>query len=242
MKKKIFIVLLAVIATVVAWNYPLTEEVNVDGVLLQKKVPYYVRAFGLFYRSWMYKDLANEIVGAEAGDLRKVLAILDWVNGNIMYGVPEGLRTVDDYSYNTVIRQYGTSEQINEVFAMLCLYAGIEAGWDRCYNADKSRTVIFAFAKVDNRWLILDVINRKYFLNREGAVASVSDYLKGDVALSDGESAAYKEYLDDIKEMYRESVSQKGGRALFERLVLEFKNTFMLRQEGARTGKDRGKR
>ena len=241
MNKKIFIAVLIAIAAIVAWNYPLTEQVNIDGVSFEKKVPYYVKAFGLFYRDWMYKGLAGEIAGKESDDLKKVLAILSWVSGNIMPDVPRGLKETDDNSFNVIIRQYGTKEQVNEVFAMLCLYAGVQAGWDKCYNADKSKTVIFAFAKVKNRWLIFDVPRHRYFLNKNGDVASVRDYLKGDVVLSGDESAAYKEYLDDIKEMYHESVSQPEGRALLERLALKFRNMFMFRQKNVRTGKDGAK-
>jgi hypothetical protein len=225
--KRVFMLVLLLAAAVVTLNYPLTEEGTIGGEPYAKKMPLYVKACGLVYREWMYKDLAREITAGCKGDLAKVIAIFDWVANNIMPDIPPGLKAVDDYSYNAVIRQYGTKEQVNEVFAILCLTSGIQAGWDLCYNADKSESVIFAFALVDGRWLIFDIARHKYFLNAQGRIASVHDYIKDNVVLSDGESSAYKEYLDDIKEMYGELAKgpepARGGRfAAFAEAVRDF--------------------
>jgi hypothetical protein len=233
MDKKLIIFLLLLTAAAASLVYPLTEEGTINGEQYVKKVPLYVKACGLIYRGWMYRDLAREITEKKTGDLDKTIAIFDWVSNNIVPDVPAGLKVVDDYSYNAVIRQYGTREQVNEVFAILCLTSGIQAGWDRCYNADKSESVIFAFALVGGRWLIFDVVRHKYFLNRQGGIMSVHDYLRDDAALSASDAVAYKEYLDDIKDMYGE-ISQEVERPLgrFGQFVGWIKEAISMRKKG----------
>lgn len=219
MSKRYLFIVLILLAAAVAWNYPLSDHFTINGEVFERKVPLYAKASGLLYRDRMYKDLSGEIVGKQRGETGKVLLILDWISANIMPEIPAGLKEIDDFSYNVVIRQYGTKEQLSEVFATLCLNAGIQAGWDRCYNADKTENIVFAFAYADKRWLIFDVARSKYFMNRFGRIASVHDCLNGNIVLSADETGLYKEYLEDIKEMYNELASQPEYRTPLQQVM-----------------------
>jgi hypothetical protein len=199
MKKILIIAAIALIAANGICNYPVTYTVNVGGKQVEKRMPLYVKAGGFYYRNWMYKDLVREIVGREDDAANKVLAILSWTNKNITVGTPKGAREAVDYPLDVITRRYGTEEQIEDVFTTLCSYAGLSAGYDTCYNSDRSKGIILSFVKIDGRWLMFDASIGKHFVNKQGKVASVSDSINGNIALSDKEAAVYKEYLDSIK-------------------------------------------
>lgn len=199
MKKILIIAAIVLITANSICNYPVTYTVNVDGKQVEKRMPLYVKAGGFFYRNWMYKDLVREIVGREDEAVNKALAILSWTNKNVMAVVPKGAQESADYPLDVIMRRYGTEEQSEDVFTTLCSYAGLRAGYDKCYNADKSKGIVLSFVRIDGRWLIFDSSRGKYFVNKQGKVASVSDCINSNVALSNKEAAIYEEYLDNIK-------------------------------------------
>lgn len=188
-----------IILAVAVWNWPVKYRVGVDGVLLERKIPLYAKACGYLYRDWMYKDIVKDITYARNDDLDKILAILSWTRENIRYGVPAGLKTVDDHPLNIVIRQYGAGDQLNDVFTILCSYAGYKSGTTKCFNADRTRSIILSLVREKGEWLIFDAVNGKYFLNRKGGIGSVGDYEKGNILLEPEDAAKYKEFLDGLK-------------------------------------------
>jgi len=222
-KRVLLVAALAVIVAVTAWNYPMTYRIGVDGKVCEKKIPFYAKACGFLYRDWAYKDLVSGIIGREEDETRKALAILDWTDINIMRGIPSGLKTMDDHPLNIIIRQYGAVDQIEDVFTILCSYAGMEAGWDKCYNADRSKNVILSFVKVSGRWLVFDASQNKYFMNVEGEIASVDDCAGGNVIMSNEDVASYGEYLKNIKGAYREYSTRPDQQKPFRRVIFELK-------------------
>lgn len=225
-KKILLITTLAVIIAVTAWNYPMTYHVGVDGKVYEKKIPFYAKACGFLYRDWAYKDLVREIIGREGDESKKVLAILDWADKNIMRRIPAGLKALDDHPLNIIIRQYGAADQVEDVFTILCSYAGMEAGWDKCYNAERSKSLILSFVKVDGRCLIFDASRNKYFVNRRGKIASVDDCVRGNIMLSDEDAALYREYLDNIKDTRGEYSTRPDEQKPLRRIIFELKNLF----------------
>lgn len=225
-KRILLITALAVIVAVTAWNYPMTYHIGVNGKIYEKKVPFYAKACGFLYRDWAYKDLVREIIGREMDETKKALAILDWADKNIMRGIPSGLKTLDDHPLNIIIRQYGAADQVEDIFTILCSYAGMEAGWNKCYNADRSKYVILSFVKVNDRWLIFDASRNKYFMNAEGKIASVDDCAGGNIVMSNEDAALYGEFLNNIKDTYSEYSIRPDEQKPLKRVIFELKNIF----------------
>jgi hypothetical protein len=202
-KRTLSFIAIAIALFIAAWNLPLTYYIGVDGVVMEKKIPSYAKICGFLYRDWMYKDIVHDIVrGDKEDDMAKVLAILHWVNTNIISTIPDGIKVVDDHPLNIIIRRYGTKEQLEDIFTILCSYAGFKSGMGKCYSADKKSRIVLSFVRVGSRWAIFSAAENKYFLNNAGQIGSVEDYLCGKIIIPDGsKDAYYKEYLDDVRDV-----------------------------------------
>jgi hypothetical protein len=226
MRKRILCAVLICIIAIAVWNYPLTYRIGIDGQLLEKKIPFYAKACGFLYRDWAYKDLVRGIAGGESDETKIVLAILGWTHDNIMAGVPRGLKTIDDHPLNIIIRQYGAEDQSEDVFTILCSYAGMPADWGRCYDADRTSAIVLSFVKIDGRWLVFDVSKNRYFMNGQARIASIEDCAAGNVVLSDKDAAVYGRYLDNIKESSRESSTRADEQMPLRRIGVIVKKAF----------------
>lgn len=220
-KRILLITTLVVIIAATVWNYPMTYRIGVDGKVYEKKIPFYAKACGFLYRDWAYKDLVREIIGREKDETKKALAILSWVDKNIMRGIPAGLKVLDDHPLNIIIRQYGAEDQTEDVFTILCSYAGMQADWGKCYNSDRSSFLILSFIKINGRWLVFDASRDKYFVNRQGAIAGIEDCVTGNLVLSGQDAATYKRYLDNIREAIRAGSTRPYEQMPLRRVAIE---------------------
>lgn len=193
--------LLITIVVIAALNIPLTTRYGVDGVLYVKKIPLYAKACGFLYRDWAYRDIVKDIVKDEKDETRKALSILEWTNSNVISGVPKGLKVVDDHPLNIIIRQFGAGDQVEDVFTILCSYAGLKAGMERCYEPGTEDFIVLSFVKAGGRWLVFDAKHGKYFLNVDKAVASVSDILSNRAILSEKDKALYSKFFVGLKDV-----------------------------------------
>ncbi|MFH1189229.1 MAG: hypothetical protein V1682_00885 [Candidatus Omnitrophota bacterium] len=225
-RKRLFLAVFLAIMGAVIWVYPMTYRIGVDGKLYVRHIPFYAKACGFLYRDWAYKDLVREIIGKEEGETGKALAILGWADKNIMRGIPAGLKALDDHPLNIIIRQYGAPDQVEDIFTILCSYAGMKAGWDKCYNADRSKILILSFVKADGRWLVFDASKNKYFMNREGKIASVDDCASGNIVMSGEDAAFYGEFLKNVKYACGEYSTRPDEQKPFRRAVFELKKMF----------------
>lgn len=222
-RRRITLIAAAIIMFVAVWNWPVKYRVGVDGVLFEKRIPLYAKACGYLYRDWMYKDIVNGIVKGKEGDDAKVLAILHWTRENVKNSVPRGLKVMDDHPLNIVIRQYGCDDQLNDIFTILCSYAGFRAGMKKCYSADGTRCIIFSLVRIDGEWLIFEAAKGKYFLNKKGSMASIKDYTEGDLVLTSKDAALYKEFLDDLKKADLSTMTRADEQMPLRRIPAQLK-------------------
>jgi hypothetical protein len=220
--KKIAEYTIATIAFLLILNAPVTTRYGVDGVLFVKRMPLYAKAGGFLYRDWMYRDIVRDITRDEKTDVGKAIAILKWVNENVKYGVPDGLRSMDDHPLNIIIRQYGEKDQIEDIFTILCSYAGMEAAREKCYAPDGKRYMILSFVKTKAGRLIIDAAKNKYFLNKKGKIGGVEDYMKGELVLSVEDAAYYGDCLKGLKSIDFSSL-RADEQMPFRRLPVEIK-------------------
>jgi len=225
--KTIFFIVLAVIA----WNYPLKYRIGVNGVLFDKKIPAYAKLSGFLYRDWAYKDIVRDIIkDKKEDDVRKILDILRWVNENVNNPVPTNIKVMDDHPLNIIIRQYGTQDQVEDIFTILCSYAGMDAGMSKCYSHDRTRRIILSFVRVKDEWLIFEAKSSKHFLNKKGGIGSVGDYLKGEMVLSGEDKAIYAEFLDDLKNINFSDFTRAEEQMPLKRFPAKFRKLFQKRR------------
>jgi len=223
----VFLLLVAVI-----WNLPVSYRIGVDGEIFNKTIPLYAKACGFLYRDRMYKDIVREIVRGEKDETKKTLSIFRWVVDNVHSGIPDGLKLVDDHPLNIIIRQYGSGGQLEDIFTILCGYAGMKAGMKKCYNNAHSSYIVLSFVRVNSRWLIFDVSGNKYFFNRSGEIGSVEDYYGGELVMSDAQRAKYSEFLDDSKGIGLKSFLRVEEQMPFKRTQAGIKRLFIKKDVG----------
>lgn len=224
--KKILLYVVILTALIVVCVFPLNVRYGIDGVVYTKKIPLYAKLGGYLYRDWMYRDIVNDITRDIKDDTARALAIMEWTNKNIKNGIPEGLKSLDDHPLNIIIRQYGGGDQIEDVFTILCSYAGMKSGMAKCFNHDKSQARIFSLVNIDGRWLIFEAGKSRYFYNKDGGIASVDDYIAGRMVLSSGDAASYKEFLDSLKDVDCSSFTRPDEQMPVRRLPAVIKRIF----------------
>jgi hypothetical protein len=223
-RKRLALICVAALVTVIVCNYPCTYRVGVNGKVSTKKIPLYAKACGFLYRDWAYRDVVSSVIGpGRKNDTEKALAILKWTNDNVMSRVPDGVKVVDDHPLNIIIRQYGAGDQVEDVFTILCSYAGMPAGMVRCYNAARNASRNLSVVLVDGRWLIFNAGKGKYFLNKAGRIGSIEDYKNGQIELSAQDEAVYKEYLDDLKTLDPDSFTRPDEQMPMRRIPAEIR-------------------
>lgn len=222
-KKRWFGAVILALLIIIIWNYPSTYVIGINGKIFEKKIPLYAKACGFLYRNRMYKEIVDEIIATEKDDQKKVLAILRWIHENVRYRTPEGLKAVDDHPLNILIRQYGEKDQIEDIFTILCSYAGMKAGRKKCYNHEGNKCMILSFVYAGGRWLIFDAAENKYFFNKDGNIGSIEDYYNGNLIISDEDRATYAEFLDDSKNMDPESFIRIEEQMPFKRIQAQVK-------------------
>jgi hypothetical protein len=225
-KKRLILTAVLLYAAVIIWNYPLTYRMGINGGQFVKTIPLYAKACGFLYRDWAYKDIVRNITGpGRMDDREKAVAILGWTSENVKAGIPAGLKSVDDHPLNIIIRQYGAGDQIEDVFTILCSYAGMRAGMTKCFNKGRTSLMIFSLVNINGRWIIFHAGRKKYFLNKNGALASVQDYLNGDIVLSDEDRAAYGPFLDGLKNAELLSLTRADEQMPFRRIPAEIRKS-----------------
>lgn len=232
-KRYVSAIIVSVVVIIFICNIPLTYHIGVDGQLTEKNIPLYAKACGYLYRDWMYKDMVREITNRKKDDLERALAILHWTHGNIKGGVPAGLKTIDDHPLNIIIRQYGSGDQIQDVFTILCSYAGMKAGMAKCYNADRTLFDILALVYIKGKWLVFDATEDKYFFNGEGQIASVEDCLKKNVVLTEKDASRYEDFFDDLKHVDYSAFTRPDEQMPLRRIPAQIQKWLKTRSAGS---------
>lgn len=184
-KRKFFSILLPIVLILTLYGIlnikvPTRYGINLYGKdvsYIEEKIPLYVKFIHFLNRHYQYKALANKITDGCDLKIEKVLAIFKWTGENIKGTIPFGWPIIDDHPINIVIRGYGTDDQLADVFATLCEYAGIPATmlWITPKGSQAKRCV--AAICLDRRWLLFDPFYRNYFQNEADQLASIEDII-----------------------------------------------------------------
>jgi hypothetical protein len=163
--------------------FPTTTLQGVNYRVTARRIPLYVKVIDFLQRHYQYGPLVSRICAAKTSDADCVMAIFDWTHENIR-PTPAGWPIIDDHPLHIVIRGYGESDQMADVFATLSVYAGVPAFLSFLEEARHGERLVLAFAKIEGQWTVFDVQKHVVFKDRQGNLASV-DTLVGDPALVD---------------------------------------------------------
>ena len=240
--KKILAGLLFVVAIITILFFPLSYRVAIDYEIKVRKIPLFAKACAFLYRDYEYKQLVAEITDGTNSDTEKVMVIYDWTVRNIRKDKPASWPVVDDHIFNIITRGYGTNDQAADVFCILCVYAGIDAVWEKYYAHDPASgnriaSLVLSFVKVEGGWLVFDVFNRKYFFNEKGGIASVSDIIRNPAMVkrqSEGmeiKGVPYYEFFKQVEPVKRHRFSRQDKQKPLKRFIFEIKKTFGMERE-----------
>jgi hypothetical protein len=156
-------------------NLPVTTKQGVNFEQHEHRLPLYLKTLEFMDRHAQYRQVAAEVTRGASSDEGRLQAVFDWAAKRIQ-PTPAGWTIVDDHILNIIIRGYGTTDQRADVVATLLTYAGVDAFWDKVSPPGTRDGVILTFAKVDGRWVVLDVANGFLFRTKAGALATAEDF------------------------------------------------------------------
>lgn len=219
---------------------PARIKQGIDGEVRTIKIPLGIKMAEFISRDYHYRRLAKEIVSNSKTDKEKVLAIFNWVIQNINTDFPRrgNWHIIDDHILNIIIRRYGTADQVADVFATLCVYAGIPAFWDKIKpeEYEEDRSIILSFVKLDGAWKIFDIYDRIYFKNEYGEIANLKEILQEEgIVTNKGEKLKdckidYLDYLSNLKPVEMETVLRAQRQTPIGRIVYEIKRLIKSRE------------
>lgn len=218
---KSLLILIILVSIIIVLNIKVTTKQGIDYKVHEIKLPLYLKILDFVDRHYNYSNLVSNILGDAKGDNEKTVRIFDWITSNVRKN-PKELPIIDDHPMNILIRGYGVQDQFEDIFTILCTYAGMEAFFKRFKN-HSGGIYYMSFVKIGGRWRPLSAFGGVYAA-KDGVIVSVDDILLDKELLAPFSSNLLNfdtdAFLKDIKSMdyNRWSVRTKGqspvGRAL----------------------------
>jgi len=181
--RKFLIATVLIVCAIAAANIPVTTRQGVDYEVRAYHIPLYIKVIEFIDRDYQYRRLVREITAGVPCGEAQVLAIFNWCVANIRHK-PDGFPIVDDHPLNIIVRGYGVKDQFEDVFTILCTYAGFEAFYKEIVQPSGERYLI-AFVKIGGKWYPFSV-NRAIAPEKGGKPVSI-----GDIAAEPASAAAF---------------------------------------------------
>ena len=155
-------------------NLSVTTLQGVNFEVTTHRLPLYVKTIEFLDRHVQYRQLADEITRGVVTDEGRILAVFNWTTRNIR-PTPDGWPVVDDHILNIVIRGHGLADQRADVFATITTYAGVRTFWYKVRAPGAKGGLILSFARLGERWVVIDVAHGFVFRTAGGAMATAED-------------------------------------------------------------------
>ena len=205
---------------------PATTRQGLNFTVSTHELPRYVKAWDFLDRHFHYQLLAREITHGLRTDEDRVLAVYRWTRDHIR-PTPPDWPIVDDHILHIIIRGHGVGDQVADVFATLSTYAGVPACWVVAKPKGSPHEHVVSLARVDGRWVVIDVARGFVFRDRQGRLAALEE-LVDDPALVQAVAGdlrpggiPYREYLagippSAISSPLRAELQMPGPRVWYE--------------------------
>jgi hypothetical protein len=162
-------------------NMETTTRQGINHETRELKIPLYLKLSNFLDRHWNYQWLVERIVDRQTDETQKVETIFLWTIKHIIAQPPQ-LPVVDDHVWHIIVRGYGTEDQVNDVFATLCNYAGIKAiiVFSKAPEGKKQPYISLSAVYLDGAWRLCDVSVGIKFINNRNKWATVAEVLTGE--------------------------------------------------------------
>jgi hypothetical protein len=170
---KIFLIIFVPLLFLLIFNFKVTTKQGINGIVTNSEIPLYLQGISFLARHYEIQYLAKSITSAQNSDQKKIEAIFAWTLKNVRHQ-PHDLPVIDDHQWHIIVRGYGASDQINDVFSLLCAYNGFKSYYQLLTDREQRRHPI-SFVFVEGRWVLFDVFHGIYFLNEQSRWASLSE-------------------------------------------------------------------
>ncbi|MEW6409542.1 MAG: transglutaminase-like domain-containing protein [Nitrospirota bacterium] len=151
-------------------------KVGINYYVHEKKIPLFNKLVHFVSRDLQYKEIIGEILKPDMDDKDKIMAIYKWTIDNTRLH-PPNMPVVDDHVAHVIIRGYGDSDQIADVFATLCAYADIPAFMRFISPKNRKERLGIAFVKHKGKWIVFDPAHRNIFVNSRNEWAGVEEII-----------------------------------------------------------------
>ncbi len=216
----------AIVGVALWWGLalPMTTRQGINYHVSTYQIPAYAKGAAFLHRHYETKALARGITRGLATDRERVEAIYQWTIANIR-PIPKGFPIVDDHVWHIIIRGYGGADQTADVFTTLCAYAGLRAFWHPVSIQDHPAWLFPSFVRVDGRWVLFDIDNKKVFTEAAGEFLDVEELLSDPKAMAAAgrtrNGVKYRLYLERLKPFHepyplRAEMQMPGPRICFE--------------------------
>lgn len=162
------------IAAFTVLTLPTTTRQGVNYQVTTYRIPAYVKTIDFLHRHHQYRLIAARACAGSTSNQQCLLRLLDWTHNNIR-PVPDGWPIVDDHPLHIAIRGYGTDDQMADIFTTLATYAGIPSFFKFLLDPASGRRLVLTFARLADRWIVLDVERHVVFKEENGDLASVDE-------------------------------------------------------------------
>ena len=155
-RRTVLLIAAAVASLWGVWYWPVHTRQGINYEVTQQTLPLSLKLAGFVYRDMEFRHLARTLTRGIRGDEAKVLRLYEWVRSHITTGNPPGLPVVDDHVWNIIVRGYGDPDQLADVLATLCAYAGLPAELVIVRPPGQDPIHALAMVKLHGRWYPID--------------------------------------------------------------------------------------
>jgi hypothetical protein len=169
---KLCAVLIGSVLIVSILNVRVITRQGVNYQVREIRVPLYLKLLDFIDRHYNYKNLVVNIAGDAKDSSSKVVKILGWVHANVRKN-PQELPVIDDHPLNIIIRGYAVADQFEDIFSILCTYAG-QPAFFKMFKNRLGRFYYISFVQIKGRWCPSSAFAGVYS-EKSGAIASVEE-------------------------------------------------------------------
>lgn len=230
MIKKVFKFLLVPVLIVILLHIPLTTRQGINGKVRTFQMPLYIKVIEFLDRNYQYGVLSRQITEGCVTDEEKVMTIFNWVRKNI-HAPPKDFTIIDDHVLNIIIRQYGTGDQMADVFTTLCVYSGVPAFWRfESLPDDTWNFTTISYVLLNDKWRVFDVYRNIIFLNDNGEMTSVEDIIS-DISIVKRKNIRvkdrlYEDFFKGLKPIKKNFISKEQQQIPLYRIIYEVRRIF----------------
>lgn len=225
-KTKACLLAILTVSVIIAIAFiPMPTKQGVNHVVRVYSIPLYIKTIEFLDRDFRYRQIIAEIAPSNLTARDRVLSIFNWCVKKIKHQ-PEGLPVVDDHPYSIILRGYGIEDQFEDIFTILCTYAGYESFYRVLKSNDGSENYV-SFVRYEGQWHIFSAWRNAYPPDKQNYPASVEYVKSNPVSLvpflkkfQDLDSALFLRELDGT--YFKATSMRVKGQSPFGRLVSVF--------------------